>query len=679
MKLISVESQRSVQAFGISMKEVLRGQEVPLEASWGSVPVNGATTYHAHDEFETIFFVGGRGEVITNSTCAAVRAGDAIRLVAFERHTIKNSGDTELQFLTTYWRDSGAAAGQAELREQGHQVGPVYVFSTPPTPNGDLHLGHLSGPYLAAEVLTRSLRMHQTEAYHLSGSDDYQSYVAAKAKQRGDGPEDTADHFAREIRTTLDVNHITLDYFGRPSKNDDYRNTIAQTFRELYQAGHIVEREEAALFDTVTGEYLHEAFVSGLCPSCGKSCGGNICEDCGMPNSCVDIIEPRSAAGGQCEVRLCRRLYFDLAKYSAAIEAHHGEARIDARAQTVFERLRANGLPAVAVTHPGNWGIRPAVDGYEAQVIWVWFEMALGFLYAIRELQREKKIGELDERTLPQRAKIVHFFGFDNAFYHTVLFPAIYRALFGANVLDIDYICNEFYLLEGMKFSTSRGHAVWGRDLVASTDVDQIRFFLAYTRPEVHRTNFSLAELQGVVQSEFSDCWHRWARDLHDKVVEGFGGQLPSPGSWTQAHIRFYGHLNALLRELDHAYGISSFSLRRAARLLCDIVREAQEFGLSQSHWNGVCGRRPEYRTAVALEVAAARTLAHVAFPLMPGFARRLWRAFGGAEEDLLLWPVTVQLTFSGRVSGQLEDFFNIADTECQMHSTRTSSTGVDV
>jgi methionyl-tRNA synthetase len=242
--------------------------------------------------------------------------------------------------------------------------------------------------------------------------------------------------------------------------------------------------------------------------------------------------------------------------------------------------------------------------------------------------------------------KIVHFFGYDNSFYHSILYPVLYRLAHPGWSPDIDYHVNEFYLLEGQKFSTSRRHAIWGKDVLGPHSVDAVRFFLSRTRPEGRRTNYEHDAYDRVLRDTLAGTWQRWLSDLGARVDKHHGGTAPEPGTWTPEHSAFLDRLGVRLSAVTRALGADGFSLNQAADELDGIVQDAVRFARQEGPVAESTRWSDQARTAIALELAAASLLAHCAAPVMPRFAGRLATALGlrpPAE-----WPRTVALIPSG-------------------------------
>jgi methionyl-tRNA synthetase len=539
-----------------------------------------------------------------------------------------------------------------DLRER-----PVFVFSTPATPNGDLHLGHLGGPYLGADAFVRFQRMNGVRAWHLTGSDDFEAWVVSCARREGRTPAQTAAHYSAEIAATLRLMDIEPDHYTVPSEDPDYQAGLRQFFTRLVRSGRVTAGPGPALFDGITGDYLNEADISGGCPHCATATYGYACEECGMPNLCVDLAEPSSRSSPE-PVRsgTITRFSLPLHEFRAYVTAHHRLGRVPARLKNLAERVFGRGQFDIPLSHPSEWGVPPADSGTDGQVIWSFPEMAYGFLYGIGELGRGQ--GEDWSFDAPgQEWKIVHFFGYDNGFHQAIMYPVLYRLAFPGWTPDIDYHVNEFYLLDDQKFSTSRRHAIWGKEVLGPDTVDAVRFFLARIRPEGRRTNFRRADYEQVLTDVLVGTWQDWLNDLGARLEAGYGGVVPDAGSWTPEYTAFLARLTVRLAALTGSLGQDGFSLNQAADELAGIVTDARAFAAREA---GVRGWPDEARTAIALELAAAKLLAECAAPVMPRFAGRLAGALGLPEPAR--WPGTVTLVAPGtRVALAGQVFFGAA------------------
>ncbi|MGP8303456.1 class I tRNA ligase family protein [Streptomyces inhibens] len=643
MRIDTFDPASLSDAFGIDMSTIDLPGVVGLGAGWGRVAPGKRSDAHQHDEIEMFVIVSGSGEVVVDGARHPVGPGTVIKFDPFETHVLDNTGDADVVFVTCYWREP-RHAGEVAVRSDRRRFAerPVFVFSTPPTPNGDLHLGHLSGPYLGADAFVRFQRMNGVRAWHLTGSDDHQSYVVARAAQEQSTPEQVAAHYSAEIARTLELMDIRPDQFTVTSTDPRYREGLRDFFAGLEASGTVARHELPALFDEETGQYLYEVDVAGTCPSCAAATNGNICEECGEPNLVADLGEARSNISGSARTGSLARLALPLHEFREAVATHHRLGRVPARLRELAERVFARETFELPLSHSAQWGVPPR--GVDDQVIWVWPEMSYGFLHGIAELGA--RIGETWHADKPEQDwKIVHFFGYDNSFYHSILYPVLYGLAFPDWEPDIDYHVNEFYLLDNQKFSTSRRHAVWGKDILAPETVDAVRFYLSRTRSEGERTNFEREAYTATVRDVLIDGWQGWLDDLGRRLNTRFDGVVPDAGIWTPEHTAFYARLGGRLAAVTAHLGQDGFSLRAATAELEGIVTDARAFAEREEVLAGASGWQSESRTALALELAAARLLSRVATPVMPRFAARLAALLGEGEPA---WPSTVDLVPAG-------------------------------
>ena len=655
--------------------------DTPFGAMWCLVPPGRTVKAHKHHEGETYIVARGRGTITVDGASTPVQSGDVVYMEPFRLHELVNASDSEeLLFLAVWWEDMQLAAREGAARAAAATAARperVLITATPPTPNGDLHVGHLSGPFLGADIHRRYLHMRGVDAVYLCGADDHQSYVPLKGFRTQKTPREVADHFADEIEETFRRARIEVDHFARPKASPHHAADVQELFKALWDGGRLVARDAPSLHCETCDKYLFEAHVSGTCPHCGAGSDGSACEQCGWPNDCTDLIAPVCKyCGGTPSVRTTRRLYFPLAPLRDQLRDWYRTVRMSPHLRSLCLQMLAD-LPEIAVSHPSDWGIPVPVPGFEGQVIYVWLEMAPGFLAATREL-RQRRGEEPDWRPWwhADGQKLVQFFGFDNGYFHAVLFPALWMAFDPEIRLARAFVTNEFLRLEGSKFSTSRGHAIWGKELLDRVPADAARFYLSYAGPERHQANFTLAEMDEALERELVGGWQAWLRDLGRRVGEEFAGIAPWSGAWTDDQEEFFLSLQRLAAEAANAYEAETFSPQRATRQLSELVRQTRRFADAESHWARVPTGKEERRNAVALEIAAARALALLSAPILPDFAQRLWTALGcdGAPDR---WEEIPEFLPGGRRLDALKEIEVVEPVRREAETTAESPVAV--
>ncbi|MFE2411670.1 class I tRNA ligase family protein [Kitasatospora sp. NPDC059408] len=368
---------------------------------------------------------------------------------------------------------------------------PVVLLSPPPTPNGPLHLGHLSGPYLAADVAARAARARGERVLTVCGTDDHQNYVVARAEQLGRKPDELVDEFGALIRASLTAARIEHDVFTTPRTDRNHRARVARLCVEMVTAGLLPEAEWPMLLCEDCGRTLHHGYVGGGCPACGEPMGGGTCEACGGFAIAAQLRDPRCRCGGAPRTVRHRGPVLALEDHREALTRIWSAAVLPARVRALLTRLLDEGLPDVPVSYPTDWGIE-LVGGNRLDV---WVEMGLSYLDLIgRRLDPDaRRLTELGA-AWGGLGGLWPFLGIDNAFYYAAVFPALAVAA-GApwrSVLS-GLVVNEFYRLDGLKFSTSRDHAVWAHELLTTEDPETLRLFLNWDRPAPFPSNFTAA------------------------------------------------------------------------------------------------------------------------------------------------------------------------------------------
>jgi methionyl-tRNA synthetase len=654
LKVRKLDPATFVNAYNVDLQPLYPWDgvvEPPFGAAWAVLAPGESTKPHAHQELETFFIAQGRGEfAIGDAERVTVEPGTVTFHEPFHNHTLTNTSDEPLLFLTVYWEDKGRWQGEGEGArgesvDRAGRPARTLVTAAPPTPNGDLHVGHLSGPYLAADVIARYLRLAGVDAHFVVGSDDNSVYVPSMGESIGRSGEETARTFTDEIEATLEAAGIEPTVFPRPNASPHHRKMTQELITRLHEAGHLAEIDTPTAWCDRCDRELFEPGIRGACPHCGAGVVGNTCEDCGH------IYHPEQVTGGQCTTcgepagrRCVRRLVFPLAPWADALRDYYRHVEMSPHVRALVEGLLADGLPDVPVTQPGTWGIPVPLEGWDDRRIYVWLEMAARyFAYAahLEDLREEGGDGggEGDgdgwrRWWASPEAEVVQCFGYDNSFYYAMFLPAVYMALgdvdSGGVRLPVSFVTNEFYRLDGEKFSTSRDHRIMGRELTRQVPREAVRFHLAWTHPEREGTNFTLADFRDNVRRQLLDTVEGWLGDLDRRLGDERDGRtVPATGDWTADHRRFHRRLTDLLNEAASGYEPRGTSLQRAVRAAVEIAREARRFGQGERHWQGVTTRGEERRTAIALELLAVQALALALSPVTPELSGRLWTRLG--------------------------------------------------
>jgi methionyl-tRNA synthetase len=440
----------------------------------------------------------------------------------------------------------------------------LMVMSPAPTANGDLHLGHLAGPFLAADVYTRYARATGTDAMFGTGMHYTQNYVVTTARRLGVKPEDLREQAAEQVTRTLAALGIRNDAFG--CVDDRFIKMLVNFYDRLRSQDKLRLKSVKLPYSPATGQYLTDSYVRGGCPFClSENCAG-LCENCAHPIAAGDLIDPRSTVDPDdpVELREVDVLVFPLEEYRHKLVAYFAERRstLRPRMAQLIDDLLSGPLPDYAVTQPSTWGIPAPFPEVPGQVIYADLECMPWSMWCTAMAAESRGAVLADDEELwfaDSGTRVVYFLGLDTVFPFAVMSTAMLMA-HGGYVLPDRWITNEFYELENDKFSTSRGHVVSGRELAAEVPRDLIRYHLAATSPEFQRTNFTREALARVTRTRLVTPWNRVA----DKVDQYAGrGALP-------VSDRGRAIARQMARRFADAYEIDRFSLTAAAFTLTE-------------------------------------------------------------------------------------------------------------
>ncbi|MEU7635291.1 class I tRNA ligase family protein [Streptomyces sp. NPDC059101] len=584
---------------------------LPFGSVFGSVPAHTVSKRHAHQDGEMFIVLAGKAVVVLGDEERELGPGSVCYLSPFGYHEIRNESDEAFDIVSVYWEHIPSAVKvleQAPPRDALPER--TLVFCPPPTPNGGLHLGHLAGPYVRADMLVRALRSMGRDARYVTGTDDHQSYVAAAARLRGTEPVDVATAEGDAILATLRAAAVGCDRLTRPAGDPEHADRIRELLARVASSPAATEEERETAYCPKCDLSLHQAFARGCCGHCGAASDGEICEACGRPN------EARELTGLEC--RICgtpavtrpeRALWLDLNAYADRLRDYLRSSYTSPDLLALVERLLDEGLPPYRLGRSSEWGVALG-DG---QALDAWADLALTFLDAARA-----------ESEQDGPAKITLFLGYDNSFYYAVLLPVLAFAAELAEHLPTAFVTNQFLHLEDAKFSTSRGHAVWADDALAAAGPDAVRLALLRNAPEGRVTRIT-QERAGELEQ---DPLYRGAREWlggFAALTEESGGQVPGTGAWTDAHREFYRYLNLTTRQLDGLLLPESFSARGYVQLLESFVARAAEFRATEEALRRLPSLAEEARTSLALEYLAAKVFAALAWPVTPELSQQVW------------------------------------------------------
>jgi methionyl-tRNA synthetase len=402
---------------------------------------------------------------------------------------------------------------------RGDLAGVTVVVAPPPTPNGPLHLGHLAGPFLAADVAARAARARGERVLTVCGMDNSQNYVRSKAIREQRPVDELLADYTERIHRAFANAGLEYDVFIDPSA-PGYADDIAAMLGEL------VERDAITLSDVELYECgecnatMHHAYVAGACAVCGHPASGGSCEGCGSFTSASLLVLPRcTLCGGEPRTRIVRLPVLSLERYRAELTALWATMEMPPRVRRVVQHYQRTGLPDVVVAYPTDWGVPVDAVATGARLD-VWAEMPLGYLLTVgRAIDHGARDLDGYAKAWSTVAGLWYFLGIDNPFYNTVLLPAIFIAAGVPATVHHGVVVNEFYRLDGLKFSTSRNHAIWVDEFLDETDLAMVRLFLSWNRPDRDETSFSISTFEAFA-ARVRDALQRAPLDDADVLAE---------------------------------------------------------------------------------------------------------------------------------------------------------------
>ncbi|MFF8597269.1 class I tRNA ligase family protein [Streptomyces sp. NPDC015220] len=486
---------------------------------------------------------------------------------------------------------------------------PLWITATPPASDGELHIGHLAGPYVAADVLSRHLRADGQPVLFTTGIADHADSVAVRALRGGRKPEEVADGYRAAITADWLRAGVEFDRVVQPRRDRGYHRRLQELFLDLYAQDVIAARTRLLPHCASCDRWLYGAHVTGTCAHCGARGDGGLCHACARPND-GELIDPVCAlCGSPARPRRCRRLFLLLEPLREQLADHWRSAGLPPRLAVLCESLIEDGLPDIAVGHPGEWGVPVPVDGFPGHRVDACFEAAAMHL-----------IGYGGDEPLPERT--VHFCGFGHSFCHAVLLPAILVAR--GLKLPQRFHVTEAYGIDVEDARDPQGKpAVWALDLLTEFGSDTLRRHVLEARPLGRTVDFRREELHRT-RDLLDGTWNSWLSRLFTAVREDCAGRVPEAEPGGEGWEALRRRLHRAAEDVREAYEPEAFDPRRAVAVLDEVVRCTTDFG----YVNVFERRRPSgsgrHLQPIMAQLAVAAALAAWAWPVMPEGAGRL-------------------------------------------------------
>ncbi|MDE6577797.1 MAG: methionine--tRNA ligase [Muribaculaceae bacterium] len=496
------------------------------------------------------------------------------------------------------------------------------ITSALPYANGPVHIGHLAGVYVPADIYARFLRLNGEEVMFVGGSDEHGVPITIRARKEGVTPQDIVDRYHKIIKDSFEELGISFDVYGRTT-SETHRKTASDFFRTLYDKGEFVEKTSMQLYDEEAGEFLADRYVVGTCPHCGnENAYGDQCEACGTSLSATDLINPRSALSGSTPVlRETSHWYLPLDKWEPTLRKWILEDHQEWR-PNVYGQCKSwldMGLQPRAVSRDLKWGIPVPVEGAEGKVLYVWFDAPIGYISNTIDAAPE----DWEKWWKDPETRMLHFIGKDNIVFHCIVFPAMLMAHGGYNLPD-NVPANEFLNLEDKKISTSRNWAVWLHEYLQELPgkQDVLRYVLTANAPEAKDNNFTWKDFQARNNNELVAILGNFVNRATVLVHKYYGGMVPAAGVLSDSEHKV---MKEVKEAVDNVAGdIRAFKFREALKEAMNIARIGNKYLADEEPWKLI--KTDPARTATILNMAIqiCANLAVVFEPFTPFMAAKL-------------------------------------------------------
>ena len=505
------------------------------------------------------------------------------------------------------------------------------VTAALPYANGPLHIGHIAGAYLPADIYVRYLRLRNRDVVFVGGSDEHGAAITIRAKKEGVSPQEIVDKYHQLNQETFERFGISFDMYHRTSEALHHQ-TSQEFFTRLYEQGELVEQTSEQYFDEEYQQFLADRYIIGTCPVCGHpSAYGDQCENCGSSLSPTDLIEPKSTLSGNPPVlRATQHWYLPLDQYQPWLEEWLLEGKKGQWKTNVYGQCRSwltAGLHPRAMTRDLDWGVDVPLPNTEGKKLYVWLDAPIGYISSTKqwaidtgndwEHYWKKQANEADD------AQLIHFIGKDNIVFHCIIFPVILH-LMGDYVLPTHVPANEFLNLEGKKLSTSRNWAVWLHEYLDAFPgkQDSLRYTLNSILPETKDSEFTWKDFQARNNNELVAILGNFVNRTLVLTQKYFGGVVPEAEAWQEVDRELMEQMQQIPERVAQA--IEEFRFRDALAHMMDLARAGNKYLADTQPWKVIKEDEGRVKTILHLSLQLTANLSVLCEPFLPFTNREL-------------------------------------------------------
>lgn len=510
----------------------------------------------------------------------------------------------------------------------------ITITAALPYTNGPVHIGHLAGVYVPADIYARFLRATGNNVIYICGSDEHGVPITIRAKKEGVTPQEIVDKYHEVIKTSFQEFGISFDNYSRTSAKI-HHETASEFFENLYENGKFVEETNEQLYDEQANQFLADRFVIGTCPKCGnEESYGDQCESCGTSHNATDLINPKSAiTGNKPSLKETKHWYLPLNEYQEWLNEWIVKGHAKDWKPNVLGQVKSwitDGLRPRAVTRDLDWGIPVPVKNAEGKVLYVWFDAPIGYISATKEWAKNND-KDWEPYWKDKDTKLVHFIGKDNIVFHCIIFPAMLKAE-GSYILPDNVPANEFLNLEDNKISTSKNWAVWLHEYLEDfpDKQDVLRYVLTANAPESKDNNFTWKDFQARNNNELVAIFGNFINRVVVLTNKYYDGIVPSPkGSHGQIDI---------IKEFPEniSSSIKNYRFREALSKLMNLARNGNGFLQEQEPWKKIKTNPEEVEGIMYEALQIATALAVLCEPFLPFTSKKLKAILN--LDDSLTW-----------------------------------------
>ena len=513
----------------------------------------------------------------------------------------------------------------------------ITITAALPYTNGPVHIGHLAGVYVPADIYARYLRGRGKDVAFVCGSDEHGVPITITAKKEGVTPQDVVDKYNGIIKKSFQDFGITFDNYSRTSA-PIHHETASEFFKDLDAKGEFVEKVEEQLYDEEAKQFLADRFVIGTCPKCGnEESYGDQCEKCGTSHNATDLINPKSAITGNVpSLKETKHWFLPLDKHESFLREWILEGHKNDWKSNVYGQVKSwvdDGLRPRAVTRDLDWGIPVPAEGGEGKVLYVWFDAPIGYISSTKEwAAREGK--DWEPYWKDKDTKLVHFIGKDNIVFHCIIFPAMLKAQ-GDYILPDNVPANEFLNLEGNKLSTSKNWAVWLHEYLEEfpDKQDVLRYVLTASAPETKDNDFTWKDFQARNNNELVAIFGNFINRVVVLTNKYYGGVVPAPNEFSDVDEETLEQLRAYPQIISKS--IERYRFREALSELMNFARLGNKYLADEEPWKQIKTDPDRVQTIMYVALQIATGLSVLSEPFLPFTSAKLKNMLSTLENPL--------------------------------------------